>query len=68
MSRELKTVSQFSSQGAWTEPQIRWWIFQSASNGMDRHKVVYRIGRRVYLDAQAFDRWIDAQNPQAVAQ
>lgn len=67
MSRDLKTVSQFASSYTFTEPQLRWWIFNAASNGLDQHRAIVRIGRRVYLDAQAFDRWIDSQNPQAGA-
>ena len=37
-------------------------IFNAASNGLDAHKAVIRIGRRVYFDLVAFDRWIDSQN------
>lgn len=63
MARNLKTVSQFAAQSAFTEPQLRWWIFHAAENGMTAAGAVVRVGRRVYLDADGFDRWLVAQNP-----
>ena len=63
MSRDLKTVSQFAAATAFTEPQLRWWIFQAESNGMASAGAIVRLGRRVYIDADGFDRWIAAQNP-----
>lgn len=59
--RKLKTVADFADGGPFTENQIRWWIFQAANNGMDKHCVCVRIGRRVYIDEDAFNRWVDAQ-------
>ena len=67
MSRDLKTVSQFASQSVWTEPAIRWMIFCAATNGFQGHSVLVRCGRRIYIDTANFDRWLDAQNPQAGA-
>ena len=63
MARNLKTVSQFAASSAFTEPQLRWWIFHSADNGMAAAGAVVRVGRRVYLDLDGFDRWLVAQNP-----
>lgn len=63
MARKLKTVSQFASDGPFTEPQLRFWIFQSSQNGMAQAGAVVRIGRRVYIDPDGFDRWLVAQNP-----
>lgn len=63
MARNLKTVSQFAAESAFTEPQLRWWIFHSSENGMAAAGAVVRVGRRVYLDADGFDRWLVAQNP-----
>jgi hypothetical protein len=61
--RDLHTVSQFASKTSFTEPQLRWWIFNAESNGLHRCKAVVRVGgRRVYIDAAAFDKWIDGQN------
>ena len=59
--RRLKTVSAFAASGPFTENQIRWWIFQAANNGMAEHCVCVRIGRRVYIDEDAFDNWVDSQ-------
>lgn len=61
MKRELKTVGEFAAGSPFTEPQIRWWVFNEAHNRMREHKVVIRIGRRVYIDVAAFDAWIDSQ-------
>ena len=67
MKRNLKTVAQFADGTAFTEGQLRWWIFNADSNGMDAESVVVRIGRRVYLDVDGFERWIAAQNQRATA-
>lgn len=64
MTRNLKTVSQFASGSPFTEAQVRWWIFNERRNGMDDHGAVVRIGKRVYIDTAAFDRWVDAQQVQ----
>lgn len=61
MKRSLKTVTAFAEQGPFTEAQIRWWIFNEATNGLRAHGAVIRIGRRVYIDTDAFDSWIEAQ-------
>lgn len=68
MTRNLKTVSAFSADSPFTEPQIRWWIFQAAQNGLSKHGAVVRIGRRVYIDTEAFDRWLQAQQQGGLAQ
>ena len=63
MARTLRTVSQFASAQPFTEPQLRWWIFQAEQNGIATSGAIVRLGRRVYIDADGFDRWIAAQNP-----
>lgn len=65
MTRKLQTVSAFADASPFTEPQIRWWIFNERHNGMADHRVVVRIGRRVYIDPEAFDRWVDSQQQHA---
>lgn len=66
MIRDLHTVAHFASKTSFTEPQLRWWIFNAATNGLNAHKAVVRVGRRrVYIDPAAFDRWIDSQNGSA---
>ena len=67
MTRKLQTVAAFASGSPFTEAQVRWWIFNEKHNGMTDHGVVVRIGRRVYIDVPAFDRWVEAQQPQQVA-
>lgn len=62
MARTLKTIAQFAEVTPFTEAQIRWWIFNEQANGMGGHGVVVRIGRRIYIDVDGFDRWVDQQN------
>ena len=66
MNRNLKTVAAFAAHGPFTESQLRWWIFCEAENGLAASGAVVRVGRRVYLDVDAFDRWIDGQNHQRI--
>lgn len=63
MARDLKTVSQFASGSVWSEPQLRWMIFHAASNGLADSGAIVRVGRRVYIDVEAFDGWLRLQNP-----
>lgn len=66
VARNLKTVAAFlTERPVFTPGQVRWWIFHAGTNGMRKHGVVVRLGRRVYLDADAFDRWVDAQQEAA---
>lgn len=65
MKRNLQTVSQFAAESPFSEAQLRWLIFRSRTNGLASAGAVVRIGRRVYLDVRALDRWIDGQNPAA---
>ena len=44
VTRRLKSVSQFASEQPFTEPQIRWWIFQSERNGLASAGAVVRLG------------------------
>ena len=57
---KLRTVSQLADLNpAFTEPSLRWLIFNARSNGLDQ--AITRIGRRVYVDLDKFDRWIKQQ-------
>ena len=67
MKRNLKAVTPFAVESPFSENQIRWWIFNAATNGLSAQDAIIRVGRRVYIDVDAFDRWIEAQNAQAVA-
>lgn len=59
MNRNLKSVTQFAAESPFTEAQLRWWIFNASTNGLQ--SAVVRIGRRVYIDVDAFSAWVDAQ-------
>lgn len=65
MSRNLQSVAQFAASGPFTQNQLRWWIFQSASNGLATSGAIVRVQRRIYLDVDAFEKWIDSQNQHA---
>lgn len=67
MTRNLKSVADFAEASPFSESQVRWWIFQANQNGLNKAGAVVRIGRRVYIDPAAFDRWIDSQQSQATA-
>lgn len=68
MNRRLEPIAAFAKHGPFTEHQLRWWIFTAADNGLDAHRAVIRVGRRVYIDVDAFDAWIDSQQrPRAAA-
>ncbi len=64
MARTLRTVSQFASASAFSEAQLRWFIFNAATNGLQAAGGIVRIGRRVYISEEGFDRWIAAQQRQ----
>lgn len=64
VARNLKSVSQFASESVWSEASLRWMIFQASSNGLSETAAIVRVGRRVFIDPDAFDRWIESQNPQ----
>ena len=68
MRRNLKTIPEKAAQGPFTEGQLRWFVFQAATNGLAAADAVVRVGRRVYLDDDRFDDWIDAQNKCAPVQ
>lgn len=65
MKRNLKTVAALAAESPFTEAQLRWWIFQEHNNGLASAGAIVRVGRRVYIDADAFDRWIDDQQAEA---
>ena len=47
---------------ALTPPAVRSLIHRAKENGLAPH--VYRIGRRVYLDLNGFQRWVREQQSQ----
>jgi hypothetical protein len=42
---------------------LRWQLFRRRENGLDR--AVVRVGRRLLIDAAAFERWLDDQRERA---
>lgn len=65
-TRNLRTVNQFHEERpAFTHGSLRWLIFNERNNGLAAAGAIVRIGRRVYIDVDAFDRWIDAQQAAA---
>ena len=69
MKRQLVSIAKFAgdTDNPFTEPMVRWHVFNAATNGLIDAGAVVRIGRRVFIDPAAFDRWIDAQQPKQVA-
>ena len=62
MKRNLEAVTILAAKGPFSEGQLRWWIFTSASNGLNAANAIVRVGRRVYIDLDRFDDWIEQQN------
>lgn len=58
ITSNLRSVAGFSKVGPFTEPQLRWYRFNAATNGADEFGVFRQIGRRVYIDTEAFDAWV----------
>ena len=57
-TKTLLRVNQFlEKHPAFTHGQIRWLIFNAASNGLERALV--RIGRRVLIDIEVFELWLE---------
>lgn len=42
---------------------LRWQLFNRRQNGLDR--AVVRVGRRLLIDAAAFERWLDEHRERA---
>ena len=59
-SPEWATAKQLSKlEPAFTEPSIRWLIFNSQRNGLDPH--LQRIGRKRLVNIAGFRAWIKNQ-------
>ena len=58
--RNLKTVAQLAeSSPAFTEASLRWMIFESETNGLNRALV--KRGRRILIDVPEFELWLEGQ-------
>jgi hypothetical protein len=62
IKRNLQTIAAVAAASVFSEGQLRWWIFMATSNGLDAVNAVVRIGRRVYIDIDRFNDWIEQQN------
>ena len=67
IKRNLRSIAAIAAETPFSEGQLRWWIFMAASNGLDATDAVIRVGRRVYIDIDRFNDWIEQQNPRHVA-
>ena len=58
-NKRLTTVKNLPQyyEGAFTQAGIRWLIFNEKSNGFS--SCVRRVGRKVLIDLDAFEHWID---------
>lgn len=60
-SNNLFTVKQFAQQkGFISEAGLRYLIFHADKNGFN--KVIKRIGRKVLIDYNAFEEWLEDIN------
>lgn len=58
--KKFFTVKQLAMEyPAFTTSAIRWLIFNETSNGFSM--CIRRIGRRVIIDAEAFEQWVASQ-------
>ena len=58
--RRLSTVKKLPllyPDASFTESSVRWLIFNSRENGFD--SCIRRIGRKVLIDVEAFEEWLD---------
>ena len=65
-TRRWLTAAQLREEQPWlTEAALRGYIFRAPENGLEQH--IRRIGRRVLIDGNGFDRWIEEQTGRAAA-
>lgn len=58
--QNLRTIRQMASESAvFTEAGIRWLLATSRDAALQR--AVVKVGRRVLLDREAFQEWLDGQ-------
>ena len=58
ISERLRTIHQLAERNpAFTEGALRWHVFNSKQNGLDR--AIVRVGRRVLIDECEFSRWLE---------
>ena len=58
IANSLRTVAQVAEElPAFTEPALRRLIFDAETNGLPAALV--RVRRRVYIDLEAFNQWLE---------
>jgi hypothetical protein len=62
IKRNLQMVASLAASTPFSEGQLRWWIFMASSDGLEAASAVVRVGRRVYIDIDRFNDWIEQQN------
>lgn len=67
MKRNLQTVAALAAASPFSENSLRWFVFNAATNGLADCDAIVRVGRRVYLDVDQFEVWIEAQQHRAMA-
>jgi len=57
---DLRTIKQLAQENpAFTEASLRWLVFNARQNGFDA--AIVRVGRRVLIDVQKLDAWLEAR-------
>ncbi len=67
MSVKLQTVSAVAADPdvPLTEAALRFKIFNAANNGLAESGAIVRVSRRVYINRDAFERWLLGKRGQA---
>jgi hypothetical protein len=56
------TVKQYArKEPAFSEQSLRAFIFNDQKNGLAKFKAISRVGRKVLIDHNRFQAWIDSQ-------
>jgi len=64
----LRSIRQFVEDNpAFTEGSVRWIVFNAKDNGLDDEGAIVRVGRRVFIDTDRFDRWLKRQQSHSAA-
>jgi len=53
----VKNLPSFYPDAGFTESSIRWLIFNSGENGFNH--CIRRVGRKVLIDLDSFNEWMD---------
>lgn len=64
--RKLRTIEQLAAEsgGAFSQAALRWKIFNSKEIGLD--PAIVRLGRRVLIDVDEFNRWIEQERSRPI--